>query len=52
MDTNYTRFNPIENLWSNVKINSYESGKQYNSKEDPREIIKTIMLENEQKLTK
>ena len=32
--------NPIENLWSVVKRKLYEAGKQYNSRNDPKEAIK------------
>ena len=39
--------NPIENLWSLVKMKLYEGGKQYKSKEDLWEAIKTTMSEVE-----
>ena len=39
--------NPIKNLCSIEKMKLYESGKQYNSKTDQWEAIKTIMLEIE-----
>lgn len=32
---------PKENLWSTMKRNVYKDGKQYSSKQDPWEIIKT-----------
>ena len=39
--------NPVENLWSIVKMKLFEGGKQYNSKADLCEAIKTTMLVNE-----
>ena len=42
--------NPVEKLWSVVKIKLYERGKQYNNKADPWKAIKTTMLETQAKL--
>ena len=39
--------NPIKNLWSILKINLFEDGKQYDSKVNLWEAIKTTMLEIE-----
>lgn len=36
--------NPLENLWSVMKMEIYESGKQYGNKTDLCETIKTDML--------
>ena len=48
--------NLIKNLWAIVKMKLYESGKQYNSKADLREAIKTNTSETEpaevEKITK
>ena len=35
---------PIKNPWSIVKMRLYDGGKQYNSKANLREAIKTTML--------
>ena len=39
--------NPIQNLWSVVKMKLHEGGKQYNSKADLLKAIKTTMSEIE-----
>ena len=39
--------NPNENKWSIVKMELYEGGKQYDSKADLWEAIKTTMIETE-----
>lgn len=39
--------NPIKNIWSNVKIKLYECGKQYDSKPEIWEAIKSTMSKTE-----